>query len=153
MQWAHAEHGTTLLEAVIAIGILAGAVVSLAGLSSIAIRANTLARERSLAAVYSVQKLEELCRDVQRLPTSPGDALESDTPGFVEYLDRHGHVVAVTAGVLFVRRWSVTELSADANLLAIQVEVAACRRAPGADRCGDDAARSRLASVRSRLAW
>jgi Tfp pilus assembly protein PilV len=153
MPWNHPERGTTLLEAVIAIGILAGAVVSLAGLSSMAIRTSTLARERTLAAVYSLQKLEELCRDVRRLSTSPGDALESDTTGFIEYLDRHGHVVGATGGVVFVRRWSVTAMSADANLLAIQVDVAPCRKAPGANRCGDTTARARLASIRSRLAW
>jgi len=153
MQRNHPERGTTLLEAVIAIGILAGAVVSLAGLSSMAIRTNTLARERSLATVYSLQKLEELCRDVRRLSTSPGDTLESDSPGFIEYLDRHGHVVGAPAGVVFVRRWFVTEMSADANLLAIQVEVAPCRKAVGANRCGDASARARLASIRSRLAW
>jgi len=153
MPWNHPERGTTLLEAIIAIGILAGAVVSLAGLSSMAIRTNALARERTLATVYSLQKLEELCRDVRRLPTSPGDTLESDTPGFIEYLDRDGHVVGATAGVVFVRRWSVTALPADANLLAIQVEAAPCRRAPGASRCGDTTAGARLASIRSRLAW
>jgi len=153
MQRNHPERGTTLIEAVIAIGILAGAVVSLAGLSSMAIRTNTLARERSLATVYSLQKLEELCRDARRLSTSPGDALESDTPGFIEYLDRHGHVVGATAGVVFVRRWAVAEMSADANLLVIQVEVAPCRTARGANRCGDATARARLASIRSRLAW
>jgi len=153
MQWNHPERGTTLLEAVIAIGILAGAVVSLAGLSTLAIRTNTLARERTLATVYSLQKLEELCRDARRLSTSPGDALESDTPGFIDYLDRHGAVVGAAAGVVFVRRWSVTEMPADANLLAIQVESAPCRKAPGANRCGDTAAGARLASIRSRLAW
>jgi type II secretory pathway pseudopilin PulG len=153
MQWNHPERGTTLLEAVIAIGLLAGAVASLAGLSSMAIRTNTLARERTLATVYSLQKLEELCRDARRLSTSPGNALESDTPGFIDYLDRHGAVVGATAGVVFVRRWSVIALPADANLLAIQVESAPCRKTPGASRCGDTTADSRLASIRSRLAW
>lgn len=153
MHGTHPDRGTTLLEAVIAIGILAGAVVSLAGLSSMAIQTNTVARERSLAAVYALQKMEELCRDARRLPTSPGDALESDTPGFIDYLDGHGHAVRVAAGALFVRRWSVVPVAGDANLLAIQVDVAPCRRVSGARLLGDPRARARLASIRSRLAW
>lgn len=136
-----------------AIGILAGAVSTLAGLSTMAIRAATLARERSMAAIYSVQKMEDLCRDVRALSISPGDALSSDTPGFIELLDARGRAGRGADGAVFVRRWSITPSSADANLLAIQVVVAPCRRPPGAARCGDSAAEVRLASVRSRLAW
>ena len=144
--------GTTLVEAVVAIGILTGAVTSLAGLSHMAIRSAMLARERSMAAIYSLQKMEALCRDVRSLATSPGDSLANDTPGFIEYLDPRGTVTA-SGSQAFVRRWSVTPVAFDANLLAIQVEVAPCRRLSAAARCGDAAARVRLASVRSRLAW
>ena len=86
--------GTTLVEAVVAIGILAGAVTSLAGLSHMAIRSAMLARERSMAAIYSLQKMEALCRDVRSLAASPGDSLANDTPGFIEYLDPRGTVTA-----------------------------------------------------------
>ena len=59
--------GTTLVEAIVAIGILAGAVVALAGLSSIAIRHAAIARERSTAPVMALQKMEALCRDVSSI--------------------------------------------------------------------------------------
>jgi hypothetical protein len=147
-----AECGTTLAEAVVAIGLLAGAVVLLAGLSHLAVRSATLARERSLAGIWAVQKMEALCRDVRPLSTSPGDALDSDSPGFVEYLDARGNVTA-GEGAMFVRRWSVTAMTPAADLLAIQVDAAVCRREPGSGRCADVATRVRLAGVRSRLAW
>ncbi len=144
--------GTTLVEAVVAIGLLAGAVTSLAGLSHMAIRSATLSRERSMAAIYSLQKMEALCRDVRSLAASPGDSLANDMPGFIEYLDPRGTVTA-GAGRAFVRRWSVTAMPSDANLLAIQVQVEPCRHALAGGRCGDVAGRVRLASIRSRLAW
>lgn len=152
MKLLSSASGTTLVEALVAIGLLAGAVTSLAGLSHVAIRSATLSRERSMAAVYSVQKMEALCRDVRSLATSPGDSLAHDTPGFIEYLDPHGTVT--TAGSrAFVRRWSVMPTPSDANLLAIQVEVEPCRHTLAEGGCGDAVARVRLASVRSRLAW
>jgi len=148
----HPERGSTLVEAVVAIGLLAGAMTVLAGLSHLAVRSTTMARERSVAAILAVQKLEALGRDVRALATSPGNALEADAAGFIEYVDARGRVTAGDAAA-FVRRWSVIALAPDAALLAIQVDAAACRAAPGARRCGDVGTRVRLASVRSRLAW
>jgi type II secretory pathway pseudopilin PulG len=147
------DGGTTLVEAVVAIGILAGAVVALAGLAAIAVGTAARARERSTAAILAFQKMEAICRDAAGLPISPPDAWASDTAGFVEHLDASGEHVAAGRGGVFVRRWSVAPLPSDANLLAIQVDVAPCRSPPGSARCGDTAAHARLASVRSRLAW
>ena len=147
------ERGTTLVEAIIAIGILAGAVVVLAGLSSVAVRTSALARERSIATLLALQKIEDVCLSAATSSPSPANAWAVDTPGHIEYLDQYGNLVAGTAGRVYVRRWSVTPLPSDANLLAIQVAVAPCRTPPGAVRCGDAGARVRLASVRSRVAW
>jgi type II secretory pathway pseudopilin PulG len=145
--------GTTLVEAIVAIGILAGAVVAMAGLSSLAIRHAALARERSMATILATQKMEALCRDAASAPESPANAWSVDTPGFVEYLDAYGVPVAGPGGNVYVRRWSVTPLPSDPSLLAIQVGVSPCRTPPGAARCGDVMARARLAGVRSRIAW
>jgi type II secretory pathway pseudopilin PulG len=147
------DHGTTLVEAVVAIAILAGAVVALAGLSSVATRNSALARERSVATILAFQKMEALCRDVSSAPASPANAWAVDTPGYLEYLDAHGNVVGGRGGGVYVRRWSVTPLPSDANLLAIQVDAAPCRRPPGAAQCGDAVSHARLATVRSRSAW
>ena len=148
-----AELGTTLVEAIVAIGILAGAVVVLAGFSSVAVRTAAGARERSMATILTLQKLEAMCRDVSSIPSSPANAWSTDTPGCVEYLDARGNVTAGGRGGAYVRRWSVTPLPSDANLVAIQVDVAPCRTVPGSTRCGDVMSHARLACIRSRLAW
>lgn len=153
MRSSRLERGTTLVEAIVAIGLLAGAVVMLAGLSSVAVRGAALARERSLAAVLAVQKMEALCRDVRSAATSPGNALVTDSPGFIEYLDARGEVAAGRSGIVFVRRWSVVPVDADAGLLAVQVDVSHCRGAAESGRCWDATAHVRFASVRSRRAW
>ena len=144
--------GTTLAEAVIAIGLLAGAVVSMAGLSSLAIRNASIARERSMATLLARQKMEALCRDPAALAPTAANAWSVDTPGHVEYLDEYGRPLGGHAGV-YVRRWAVAPLPADANLLAIDVDVAVCRTRPGSSGCGDAVSHARLAGVRSRLAW
>jgi type II secretory pathway pseudopilin PulG len=148
-----ADRGTTLVEALIAIGILAGAVVALALLSSVAVRSSALARERSVATLLALQKLETECLSAATSSPSPANAWAVDTPGHIEYLDQHGNLLAGLAGGTYVRRWSVTPLPSDANLLAIQVAVAPCRTPAGANQCGDSGARVRLASIRSRVAW
>jgi type II secretory pathway pseudopilin PulG len=145
--------GTTLVEAIVAIGILAGTVVALAGLSSVAMRHAAIARERSTATIMALQKLEALCRDVSSIAVSPANAWSVDTPGYLEYLDARGNVTGGGPGGAYVRRWSVAPLPSDASLLAIQVDVAPCRMMPGATRCGDVLSHARLASVRSRVAW
>jgi len=146
-----------LLEAAVAIGILTVGMVSLAGLASIAVRNTVLARDRSMAAVLAVQKMEQLCVAAMTLPLSSSDAIAADQSGFVEYLDRTGTVLEGgrgAPGVVHVRRWAVWPLSADGNLLAIEVAVGPCRRAqPPAGACGDSGSSVRLASVRSRVAW
>jgi hypothetical protein len=147
------ERGTTLVEAVIAIGILTGGVVAMAGLSSLAVRSAALARERSISTILAAEKMEALCRNAAAVPLSPADAWSVDTPGFVEYLDAYGSPVAGPGEHVYVRRWSTAPLPADPTLLAIQVDVAPCRMPSGAARCGDAMAHARLASVRSRAAW
>jgi type II secretory pathway pseudopilin PulG len=153
MTFVQADHGTTLVEAVVAIAILTGAVVALAGLSSVATRNSAIARERSVAAILAFQKMEALCRDVSSAPVSPANAWAVDTPGYVEYLDPHGNVIGIGDGGAYVRRWSVAPLPSDASLLAIRVDVAPCRALPSTTRCGDAVSHTRLASVRSRTAW
>ena len=147
------EQGTTLVEAVIAIGILAGAVVALAGLSSLAVRNAASARERSVATVLALQKMEALCRDVSSIPASPSNAWSVDTAGYLEYLDARGNVIGGRGGGAYVRRWSAAPLPSDTNLVAIQVDVAPCRTPPGASRCGEVMSHARVASIRSRVAW
>ena len=63
--------GSTLIEAVVAIAILTTAVVSLAGLVSVAVRTIVLTRERTMSAVLASQKLEELSLAARLLSRPP----------------------------------------------------------------------------------
>jgi Tfp pilus assembly protein PilV len=150
--------GSTLIEAVVAIAILATAVVSLAGLVSVAVRTIALTRERTVAAILAAQKLEELFVATRPLSQSPPDAVSHDEAGFVDYLDAAGVVVsggAAARSVVYVRRWAVSPLGADAALTLIHAAVSPCRRAaaPRDGECGDAAGTVRLATVRSSEPW
>jgi len=123
----------------------------LASLTALAVRTNTRARERTLSALAAVQKIESLTAAVQSLAPSPSDALAADVPGFVEFLDTAGRISESAAGAVFVRRWRVTALGGDADLLVLTVEVAPCRRRLSSPSCGDPDARVRLTTVRARI--
>lgn len=128
--------GFTLLEVAVALGLLAGAVCGLAHLILAAAdagrdtrradTASTLALERmeqlrSLAWGYEADGMprEDLWTDVAAggaaaatghgLSLSPPGSLESDTPGFVDYLDGRGQPLdpASESSAAFVRRWLV----------------------------------------------
>ena len=151
------DSGSTLIEAVVAIAILTTAMASFAGLASIAVRTIALTRERTVAAILAAQKLEELFAAPRALSQSSPDAVSHDETGFVEYLDAAGVVVGsgvTSRGVVYVRRWAVSPLGADAALNVIHVAVSPCRRAvAAAGECGDAAGSVRLATIRSSEMW
>ena len=151
MMRRHGAAGTSLIEAVIAIGLLAGGVMVLASLAALAVQTNARARDRTRATLSAVQKLESLAAAVQGLAPSPPDALADDVPGFVDYVDAAGRSTEQAAGAVFVRRWRVTALGGDADLLVLTVEVAPCRRRVSSLSCGETDARVRLTTVRARV--
>jgi type II secretory pathway pseudopilin PulG len=102
------EHGFTLVESVIACALLAGALLSVGHLSSGAIALQGQARNRTLATILAVAKLEEL-------RASPAPAGGSDT------VDGAGEPVSIESSRQFERRWSVTPLSPRASILSVQV--------------------------------
>lgn len=61
------------------------------------------------------------------LGVSPSDALEVDTPGFVDHLDEAGRWVAAgmaaPPGARFTRRWTVQKVSGLPDILILQVRV------------------------------
>ena len=112
-----AERGFSLVETLIASAILAAALVSLAELLAISIRANAVARSGSLTMMFAVQKMEQLrslawgydtagspfsdltsdtTTPLERstggtgLSPSPADALLRNTDGYADYLDVSG---------------------------------------------------------------
>lgn len=115
------RRGFTLLEVMVALGLLVGAVLAVAQLLVVAARAERLSRATTVATSAAAQKLEQLRSlafgyavegvPVDQLAPSPAGALAADTAGFVDYLDDAG--VAVGSGLSppaqarFTRRWSV----------------------------------------------
>jgi type II secretory pathway pseudopilin PulG len=106
------------MEVLVATGILAVSLVTLAQLFALATRSNMAARSTTYAAVLAQQKAEELRGltwgfDLQGLPLtdtttntavnpeqpnggtglspSPSRALNENTPGFVDYIDQFGN--------------------------------------------------------------
>lgn len=142
--------GTSLVEAVIAIGILVGAVLAMASLASLALRTSVSGRERSVGLALAAQKLDALSPAASTLTPSPEDALIRDAPGFVDWIDAAGRTDSTRVGTVFVRRWRVVDVAGDPSLLAVSVDVAPCRRRRGAGPCGDPDARVRLTTIVSR---
>jgi type II secretory pathway pseudopilin PulG len=116
------DHGFSLLEAVIAAGMVAGAFAALAQVLAISIASNVSARSGSAATVLAVQKLEQL-RAVPWGALTPGGTLGGD----IDYLDLAGNVLAEGGarppGTVYVRRWSVQPAAGGAEGLALQVRV------------------------------
>jgi type II secretory pathway pseudopilin PulG len=112
--------GFSLTEALVAMGIVTTAVVSLAQLFAVSTRSNIASRNTTFAAVLAAQKMEELraltwCFDASGLPLtdtstntavvpeqpvggtglqpSPATALRENTDGYVDYVDGRGNKV------------------------------------------------------------
>lgn len=112
-----AEAGFSLVEVIIATGILAGSLVSLAQLFAVATAANASARNTGTAMVYAEQKMEQLrglayTLDGEGLPVtdtttdtseyppaatggtglspSPTNTLQANEVGYVDYIDHLG---------------------------------------------------------------
>lgn len=138
----------------IATALLATVVVSLAQLFGVAIRSNIGARNTTYAAVLASQKLEELRAltwgfDAAGVPVSdtatdtsvspetaggtglspsPAGALQENTAGYVDHVDRFGRKLGggtiPPENAVYTRRWTVQPLPANPdNTLVIQVLV------------------------------
>ncbi|HEX5108320.1 MAG TPA: hypothetical protein VFV95_07740 [Vicinamibacterales bacterium] len=109
------ESGFTLPEAAVAAGLLASALVALAGLFTLSIQSGFESRTRTSETLLAQQKVEELVSAV-----NTGSI--ASTAG-VEYLDAAGQPAA-PGSTVFASRWSVSGLPAapDAAVI-IRVEV------------------------------
>lgn len=144
--------GMVLSEVVVALALVAGAVVTLAGLFGVAWRSARTSRASTQCAILAAQKVEQLralswgvgengddasdfTTDVSAWPEVPGGtglaasppgALRANVPGFVDYLDDQGgwlgNGTAPPPATAFVRRWSIEPL-ADSPLDALVVRV------------------------------
>jgi type II secretory pathway pseudopilin PulG len=153
------NHGFTLLETVIATGIL---VTALAGLAQLVILATHLTRQANTAGaalIAAQDKLEVLASlrfdydeaaiavTSPSLEASPASSLDEDLVPYVDWIDPSGDASANPVDAVFARRWRVTSLNDDVPD-AVAVEVCVFRMpavdvaAAAADAC--------LATVRTR---
>lgn len=117
--------GFTLLETVVATGILVTAIAGIAHLLALSVRSTDAAGTEAAALTAARDKIENL-RSLAfgygplgepltdpGLASSAGDTLAEDTPGYVDYVNAAGKVVDVGAdehGAAFTRRWRVTTI-------------------------------------------
>jgi prepilin-type N-terminal cleavage/methylation domain-containing protein len=119
-------NGFSLLEVLVAVLLVGGAIAGLGQLVTMAARANVAARSATIAAVLAAQKMEQLRADADRLTN--GGSLQDDVAGYSDAFDGHGHR-ADGDGVSFIRRWAVSPLPFDpVNSWVLRVRVA---RVPG----------------------
>jgi Tfp pilus assembly protein PilV len=107
--------GFSLVEVLIAGGLVAGAVVTLAAVVASSVRTDLDARDRTASALLASQKIEELVAAIG----GAGGALEGN-----DEITAAGAMAAGpgSAEALYVRRWRV-EPSAAAGVMRIQAEV------------------------------
>jgi type II secretory pathway pseudopilin PulG len=140
----NSERGFTLLETLIATGLIVTAVAGLAQLFALSVRFTRDAGQFGVALVAAQDKLESL-RSLAfgydeggepitdpGLRASPASTLTADVERYVDWLDERGHVVGGVSGAAYVRRWRVSEIAVDdPDAIAIDVCV---YRVPGLNR-------------------
>lgn len=117
--------GFTLLETLIATGLIVTAVAGLAQLFALSVRFTRDAGQFGVALVAAQDKLESLrslgfgydeaggAMTAPNLQVSPAHSLAADIEHYVDWLDERGTVVGGAAGAAYVRRWRVTGIAAD----------------------------------------
>jgi len=108
--------GFTLIEVIVALGIVLAIATASAQLVSITVRANAVAQTLTAAVILAQQKIEELLPEAGvSLAPSPLEALAEDRAGCFDVVNWRGRVLR--------RRWSIEPLTDADDTLAIQVLV------------------------------
>jgi type II secretory pathway pseudopilin PulG len=115
------ERGFSLIETIIAAGLLAVALVTLAQFVGAGVQSGRAARARATTTVMAEQKMEQLrAMSWAAIAATPG--------GVVDYLDASGGEQCPDAsepcgGAVYARRWSARLASFSTGVLIIQVDV------------------------------
>jgi hypothetical protein len=131
------RRGFSLIEAVTATALVAGTVMMAARWVTDAAKSGARSAGTSVAAVLASHKIEQLhalrwavdelgvrradlASDTAVDPPAPGGGLglslappgtlESDVPGYVDYVTPDARTVATRSGATYVRRWSIAPL-------------------------------------------
>ena len=154
--------GFTLLETVVATGILVTALAGIAQLFALAVRSTREAGAQAAALTAAHDKVERLralafSYDALGAPvTDPGlattsaQSLDVDTAGAVDFVSADGGVAGVTAaagGAVFTRRWRVTPIG---HLVPEAIAIEVCVFRSPADGLAPATAHACLATVRVR---
>jgi prepilin-type N-terminal cleavage/methylation domain-containing protein len=161
--FAGTDAGFSLVEVLIAIGVLTAVSLGVAQLFALATTTNLTAKGQTSASILAAQKMEQLrgltwgfdqdpaalglpvsdtTTDLSVDPPaaagtglnpSPAGSLESNVPGFVDFLDAFGNWTGNGATppptAVYVRRWSIEPLPTNPNnTLVFQVMVTTIRR-------------------------
>lgn len=127
--------GFTLIETVVATGILITALVGIAQLLVLSISSTRDAGVQGAALIAAQDKIEALRSlaftygplgepiTAAGLAPASGASLAEDTPGFVDLLDHEGRVVTgEVRGAVFTRRWRITAIDhLQPDALAVEV--------------------------------
>ena len=140
--------GFSLLEALMAAALLAGAIGSLAHLVTRSAEQSQRSERLTVAQTLAQAKLEQLRAalfafdasgariDSPALIPSAADALVEDSPPHVERLDRFGSVVPDATPPTYLRRWLIATQPLDSDTLIIaSCVMAVARRSAGDDAC------------------
>jgi type II secretory pathway pseudopilin PulG len=122
----HSQSGSSLIEVLIAAGVLCGAAVTLAALIASSADLMTSARHRSFAAILARSKLEELLATA-----SAGEQI----PDGADAVDAAGTVTMDGAGI-YARRWRLLAVPEHPDRLTV-LRVDVTPRLPGALHLGE----------------
>jgi type II secretory pathway pseudopilin PulG len=143
--------GFTLVETLVATGVLVTALAGLAQLFVLSVRFTRESAQSGAALVAAQDKIESLralrfgyddsgaALTDPRLAPSAATSLSENIDGHADWIDEAGNVVS-EAGASYVRRWRITTIAAD-EPAAIAIDVCvfgapAINREPGnADTC------------------
>jgi len=98
------DHGFSLIEVLVSVLVLSVGMAGVLPLVFGSVRITRAARDTSMATWLAWQKAEEL-RLSEDLAVSPGDALATDTDGYVDHLDQFGQPSEAPAP--YTRRWLI----------------------------------------------
>lgn len=145
--------GFSIIEATIAVSVLAIGVAGLAQLAVVTGQAHAAARRATIAQQAAFERMEQLralawtsdagvapvtdwTSDLTTTPASTGGAglastsaatLTTNAPGYCDFLDAEGRWIAggtrAPAGAAWVRRWSVTPVEPLSDTLMLRVAV------------------------------
>lgn len=113
----HEERGFSLIEVLIALSLLAGALTGLSQLFAVSTRASSDARRTAMASILAAQKLEQLRSVASELTPESVGSLGHNVDGLCDFLDDYGRRLGGGTnppdGTVFVRRWAIESLPSD----------------------------------------